>query len=134
MPTKLDYFLDGNTQGKTEKEINGRKVTESGKPFTHWSFENRQKWFISEDDVEEFYKLYCNDLRNGIPRFLTEKSTAIGQMRVDMDFKYAGQVEEHKHTQEQVMKFVSAFMAETKKYIQVPESVEIFILEKDYPT
>jgi P4 family phage/plasmid primase-like protien len=134
MPTKLDYFLDGNAQGKTEKEINGRKVTESGKPFTHWSFENRQKWFISEDDLEEFYKLYCNDLRNGIPRFLTEKSTAIGQMRVDMDFKYAGQVDEHKHTQEQVMKFVSAFMAETKKYIQVPESVEIFILEKDYPT
>ena len=134
MPTKLDYFLDGNKQGKTEKEINGRKVTESGKPFTHWSFENRNKWFVSEDDLEEFYRLYANDLRNGIPRYLTEKSTPIGQVRVDLDFIYTGQVDEHRHTREQVLSFMSAFMTEAKKYMKVPANVDIFILEKDYPT
>lgn len=134
MPTKLDYFLNGNPSGKTETEKAGRKVTENGKPFTHWSFENRDKWFVSADDMEEFYKLYCEDLRRCVPRYLTEKSTPIGQMRVDMDFKYAGQVDEHKHTQEQVVKFVAALMEETKKYVQVPESVEIYVLEKGYPT
>lgn len=134
MPTKLDLFLNGNPNGKTETEKNGRKVTENGKPFTHWSFENRDKWFVSADDMDEFYKLYCEDLRRCVPRYLTEKSTPIGQMRVDLDFKYAGQVEEHKHTQEQVVKFVTALMEETKKYVQVPESVEIYVLEKGYPT
>jgi len=134
MPTKLNYFLDGRQDGKTDKERNGRKVTESGKPFTHWSFENKQKWFIDEEDREEFYKLYCADLRSTIPCYLTERSTPIGQLRIDLDFKYEGQVEEHKHTQDQVVKFIRAYMDEVKTYVVVPESVEIYILEKDYPT
>ena len=133
MPTKLDLFLNGNPQGKTDVEKAGRKV-ENGKPFTLWSFENREKWFVTADDMEEFYKLYCEDLRRCVPRYLTEKSTPIGQMRVDLDFKYSGQVDEHKHTQAQVLKFVAALMEETKKYVQVPESVEIYVLEKGYPT
>ena len=134
MPTKLDLFLNGNPDGKTEKERQGRKVTESGKPFTHWSFENRDKWFIDSDDMDDFNKLYCEDLRRCVPRFLTEKSTPIGQMRVDLDFKYDGKVAEHKHTLDQVIQFAKAYMEETKKYIQVPETVEIYVLEKGYPT
>lgn len=132
MPSKLDLFLDGGMVGGNM--TSGRKVTEKDKPFTLWSFLNKDKWFVNDDDLPLFYKLYCEDIRNGIPRFLTEKSTPVGQLRVDLDFKYEGHVEEHKHTQEQVMNFVSAYMSEVKKYLKVPESVEIFVLEKDYPT
>ena len=133
MPSKLDIFLDGGVVNG--REIAGRKVTEKDKPFTLWSFHNKDKWFITEDDLPTFYKLYCDDIRNGIPRYLTEKSTAVGQLRVDLDFKYEGQVEEHKHTQAQVVTFVGAYMAEVKKYLQVStETVEIIVLEKDYPT
>lgn len=134
MPTKLDYFLNGNPDGKSEKDRAGRKVTESGKPFTHWSFENREKWFVDSDDMDEFFKLYCEDIRRCVPRYLTEKQTPIGQMRVDLDFKYDGKVAEHKHTLEQIKSFVKAYMTETKRFIQVPETVEIYVLEKGYPT
>ena len=133
MPTKLDRFLNGNPQGTSETERNGRKVA-PGRPFTHWSFENKESWFIPADDMNEFFKLYCDDIQNCVPRFLTEKSTPIGQVRVDLDFVYEGEVETHRHTREQVVKFMTAFMGELRKYVHVPESAEIFVLEKDYPT
>jgi P4 family phage/plasmid primase-like protien len=133
MPTRLDRFLYGNPAAASESERNGRKVA-PGKPFTHWSFENKEAWFIPADDMPEFFRLYCDDIRNCVPRYLTEKSTPIGQVRIDLDFVYAGNVEAHKHTREQVVDFMKAFMEELKRYVQVPESAEIFVLEKDSPT
>lgn len=133
MPTKLDLFLNGDPNGKSDTARAGRKVG-PGSPFTHWSFENGTKWFIAADDMDEFYRLYCNDLRNTIPRFLTEKSTPIGQARVDLDFIYEGDVEEHKHTQSQVIAFMGAFMEDLRKYVKVPDTVEIYVLEKSAPT
>jgi P4 family phage/plasmid primase-like protien len=132
--TPLDAFLNGFEGGKTEKDREGRKVLDKDKPFTLWSFENKQKWWVAEDDKETFYKLYLDDLENTVPRYLTERSTPIGQLRVDLDFKYEGRVDAHRHTREQVKSFAQAYMAEVKKYLNVPETVSIYILEKDYPT
>ena len=132
--TPLDRFLDGSPDAKTEKDQRGRKVLDSGKPFTLWSFENKHKWWIDQDEMNTFYKLYFQDLENTVPRYLTEKQTPIGQLRIDLDFKYEGQVTEHRHTREQVVAFIGAYMAEVKKYLKVPECVSIYLLEKDYPT
>jgi P4 family phage/plasmid primase-like protien len=132
--TPLDRFLDGDKDGKSERDREGRKADGTGKPYTLWSFENKGKWFVNEDDMETFYKLYFQDIENTVPRYLTEKSTAVGQLRVDLDFKYDGRVDEHKHTREQVMKFATAYMSEVKRYMEVPDYVEVYVLEKDYPT
>lgn len=124
MPTRLDTFLEKH------------KVTGKDQMFTHWSFgdEYSSKYCILSDELDEFHTLYCADLRNGIAQFLTEKSTPVGMIRVDLDMKYEGQVDEHRHTQDQIIAFTKAWMAEMKEYIQLPEQVEIFALEKDYPT
>ena len=134
MPSKLELFLNGDPNGKNDKERSGRKVTDKEKPFTLWSFDNKTKWFIDDDDRDEFLKLYCGELRKCVPQYLTERSTPIGQLRIDLDLKYEGRVEEHKHTVEQVAAFVQAYMAEVKRYLEVPENVEIYVLEKEYPT
>lgn len=134
MATRLDLFLNGNPNGKTDREKISRQVTDKDKPFSLWSFENREKWMITEDDYDEFLKLYCADLRNCKARFLTEKSTPIGQVRIDLDFKYKGRVEEHKHTQDQVLAFAKAFLDQLKRFHELPETVELYVLEKDYPT
>lgn len=133
MPTKLDIFLNGNPHSVSETERKGRKVSK-GETFTHRSYDNMQGWFVNSDDMEEFYKLYCDDLRHCVTRYITEKQTLIGQVRVDLDMQYEGQVDAHKHTREQVLAFVGAYMKELQKFVQVPEAVEIFVLEKDYPT
>ncbi len=122
MPSKLDSFLDS------------RLVTEKDKPFVLWSFDNKRKWMVNEDDLPEFYNLYCTELRKTTRLFLTERSTPIGQMRIDLDFKYSGEVDEHKHTQEQVLKFIDAYLTEAKRWIVMPEIVETYVLEKETPT
>ena len=89
---------------------------------------------VNSDDMNEFYKLYYANILNGVPMYYTERCTTIGQLRVDLDFKYDGIVDEHKHTQEQVVAFTKAYMAEVKKLVNVKDDVEIYVLEKDFPT
>jgi hypothetical protein len=119
--TPLDRFLDGDKDGTSGKDREGRKVFEKDKPFTLWSFENKHKWWVDPDEMDTFYKLYFQDIENTVPRYFTEKCTAVGQLRVDLDFKYDGRVDAHKHTREQVVKFADAYMAEVKKYVEFPE-------------
>lgn len=134
MPSKLDEFLNGKKDGKTDKEKLGRIVLESNKPFTHWTFDNSKKYFIDADDQDEFYRLYCDALRNSIPQYLTERSTPVSMLRADLDFKFEGEVEQHKHTKEEVSSFVRGFLTEVAKYVQLPADVSVYVLEKDYPT
>ena len=131
--TKLDFFLNGDPDSPSDTKKAGFKVTDKS-PFNLWSFDNREKWNVPEDHMDEFRKLYCADLKNSVPRYLTEKNTTIGQLRVDLDIKFDGRVDEHRHNQEQVLKFVQGYMAEIKKYLVIGENVEIYILEKDGPT
>jgi P4 family phage/plasmid primase-like protien len=133
MPTRLELFLNGNPSGVTEKDRDGRQVTEAGKPYTHINYGKGTKWYIDDDDLPRFLELYCSEVKHK-SQYITERQSRIGHLRVDLDFKYEGVVEEHKHTQEQVINFVRAYMGEVRKFLVIPSDVEIYILEKDYPT
>ena len=134
MATRLDLFLNGNPNGKTDREKNGR-LTAPGQTFTHRALDHKmQGYFIAGDDQEEFLKLYCDALENTIPQYLTERGTQIGQLRIDLDFKYEGNIEKNIHSQEQVIAFAKAYMTRIKDLLKVPETVEMYVLEKSYPT
>ena len=134
MPRDLDSFLHGDKDGKSERDREGRRV-ESGKAFTHRLFtEKRTGYFINEDEYDEFLKLYCEELGNMNKQYLTERGTSIGQLRIDLDFKYEGEVNENLHTQAQVAEFAKSYMATVKKYLEVPEQIELYVLEKTRPT
>ena len=133
MPTKLDLFLNGNPNGKSDQERAGR-LTGKGQSYTINRMGDFDHWMVNSDDMDEFYKLYYANILNGVPMYYTERCTSIGQLRVDLDFKYDGIVDEHKHTQEQVIGFAKAYMEEVKKLITVNDDVEIYVLEKDFPT
>jgi P4 family phage/plasmid primase-like protien len=133
MPTKLELFLNGNPNGKSDQEKSGR-LTGKGQGYTINSMQGFDHWMVNSDDMEEFYKLYYANILNGVAMYYTEKCTPIGQLRVDLDFKYDGIVDEHKHTQEQVVNFVKAYMEEVRKLVTIDDDVEIYVLEKDFPT
>jgi len=133
MPTKLDLFLNGNPNGKSDQERLGRK-TEKGQGYTINTMQGFDHWMINSDDMDEFYELYYRDLVNSVPMYYTERCTPIGQLRVDLDMKYDGVVEDHKHTREQVIAFTKAYMSEISKLVKLEEDVEIYVLEKDNPT
>ena len=136
MPTKLELFLNGDGLPASESRSAGHVVQPGqGKLYNLQAYDRKDKmWFVTEDDMDTFRKLYCADLNNQVALYLTEKSTAVGQHRVDLDIKFDGHVDEHKHTPEQVIAFMKVYMQEVKRYLEVPEDVEIYVLEKDYPT
>ena len=98
--SKLYDFLNGTgKESDSDKKRNGR--VSKGENTTHNGMSGGG-WCITDDDTPEFYKLYCDYLRDNGPLHMTEKSTRIGAMRIDLDFIYSGAKENHLHTQEQV--------------------------------
>lgn len=110
-------------------------------PFTHTSFgrENAYsipgKMFIGDDELDRFYQLYIDwvDVNNN-KICIVERNTEISPLRVDFDFLYDATVTENQHTRDQVMEFVSLYMREAKRYLQIPAPVEVFVSEKRKPT
>lgn len=108
---------------------------DKGATFTHTCMGGSGSYFIPDDDLNTFYDLYVEHIENNQGALhLTEKSTPIGPLRVDLDFIYPKDVVKHQHTQQQVLDFVNSYMAEVAKLVKLPEQVEVFVTEKDRPT
>ena len=131
-------FLQGTgKQSDSGKKRDGRRAEAGTGEGTHNFMMGGTvsgSYVVDEDDEPEFYRLYCDHLRQYGYLTMTEKSTRIGAMRVDLDFIYGKEVEEHQHTREQVVEFVKAYMAEAKKLLTIEKNVEVFVMEKPRPT
>jgi P4 family phage/plasmid primase-like protien len=121
-PGHLQKFLDAH-----------RAETKSGLE-THQLFGHGILYTIPDEKMDEFYRLYCNHVNNNGPLTITEKMTRIGPLRVDLDFLYDGQVEDHKHTQAMTISFVKAYMAEAARYIEIKDVTDVYVMEKPEPT
>jgi P4 family phage/plasmid primase-like protien len=101
--------------------------------WTHTSL-NGGKYFIPQDDLNRFYDLYVESILDQEKQYLVEKTTDIGPLRIDFDFIYSREVTSHQHTRDQVCSFVKAYMGEISQYLQVPDKVKLYIMEKRKPT
>lgn len=101
--------------------------------WTHTAL-NGGKYFIGEDDLNTFYDLYSNSILDQDHQYLTEKNTEIGPPRVDFDFIYEKNVENHLHTRDQVKSFCKVYVEQLKLYLNLPEILDFYIMEKRRPT
>ena len=92
------------------------------------------KYFVGEDDLKTFYDLYCESILDQEKQFLTEKNTDIGPPRVDFDFIYEKDITKHLHTHDQVKSFCRAYVTELTHYLNLPETLDFYIMEKRKPT
>ena len=101
--------------------------------WTHTSLKGG-KYFIPDEHKDQFYTLYVEEIINQEKQYLTEKSSDIGPLRVDFDFIYGNEVTKHLHTREQVTEFCDAYMNEIGQYLELPDTVDLYIMEKRKPT
>ena len=101
--------------------------------WTHTAL-NGGKYFIPDDDLPRFYELYAESILDQEKQYLTEKCTDIGPLRIDFDFIYERDITTHQHTRDQVLNFCKAYMGEVSQYLQMPDNVNIYIMEKRKPT
>ena len=118
VPMNLHRFLNANT---------------STSQFTHTGLKGGKYW-IPDDKIDQFYDLYSEWIQDGRPAFLVEKNTKIGSLRVDFDFIYDPVIKTHQHTREQVVNFCKSYMEQISEYLEIPKSVDLFIMEKRKPT
>lgn len=105
----------------------------SATEFTHTGLKGGKYW-IPEDKLDQFYDLYCEWILDGNKAYLVEKNTAVGCPRIDFDFIYDSSVKTHQHTREQVLEFTKAYMKELSEYLQLPEKIDVYVMEKRKPT
>jgi len=84
--------------------------------------------------MPKFYELYVESIMDQEKQYLVEKSSEIGPLRIDFDFIYERSHDKHLHTREQVCSFVKAYMGEIKQYLELPDTVKVYIMEKRKPT
>jgi P4 family phage/plasmid primase-like protien len=101
--------------------------------FTHTSLKGG-KYFIKDEDMNQFYNLYTEAILDGDHIHLVEKNTQIGSLRIDFDFIYKIGIDKHQHTQEQVLGFCKSYMDQVSELLQLPTNVELYIMEKRKPT
>jgi len=102
--------------------------------FTHTSItEPAGSFYIKSEDTKSFYDLYKNSMKSGGNLYLTEKHSDISPVLIDFDFRFPLDVIERKYTIQMIEKVVTMYIEEITKYVEVPEKVEVYIMEKEAP-
>ena len=86
---------------------------------------------IPDEDYAEFWRLYSQHLQSGKQEFLTEKQYPDGVLVVDMDFRYAPEIEDRKHTEEDIENIVGLYAEQLAEMVSgsMP-TYEIYVAHK----
>jgi P4 family phage/plasmid primase-like protien len=115
-----------------------KKVTGAGGVITHQTIgTNASKYFIGDDDLQEFYELYHEYVavwNNKLP-LVEAPYPALGLCKVDLDFLYDGDTPgPNLHTRDQLVKFSIEYVKALKTFLDSPDPVEVYIMEKKLTT
>jgi len=113
-----------------------KKVTGAGELHTHQTLPPAPaKFFIGEDDLQEFYELYHEYVEvwnNKIP-LVESPHPALGLCKVDLDFLYEPGTTANLHTRDQIVKFSTEYVKTLKTFLDSPDPVEVYVMEKKLP-
>ncbi len=86
---------------------------------------------IPDEDYAEFWRLYSQHLQSGKQEFLTEKQYPDGVLVVDLDFRYAADTEDRKHTEEDIENIVGIYAEQLAEMVSgsMP-TYEIYVAHK----
>lgn len=111
------------------------RVTTEGSLFTHFGLGSvKGKYFIGEDDENEFYEAFYDHVevhRNKIS--LVEAPPKIGCPKVDLDFLYSQEIVSNQHTLEQLHMFAKIYVETLHKFLVFNDPVTVVFSEKKKP-
>ena len=115
-----------------------KKVTGANEPHTHLILPpNPAKYFIGDDDLQEFYELYHEYVAvwNNKIALVEAPYPALGPCKVDLDFLYEGDTPgPNLHTRDQIVKFSIEYVKALKTFLDSPDPVEVLVMEKQRTT
>jgi P4 family phage/plasmid primase-like protien len=111
------------------------RVTTEGALFTHVGIGSiKGKYFIGEDNQDEFYELFYDHVevhRNKIS--LVESPPKIGCPKVDLDFLYTQEINANQHTLEQIHAFAKLYVQTLHKFLVFQDPIQVVFSQKKKP-
>lgn len=105
-----------------------------GSTISHTSFSKTLKgsFYLSVDEIEEFFGLYTKAIENGEELSITEAHQRISPILIDLDFKQT--TKDRLYTDDMVVDFIKALKQQITLYLEVEDQfVQFFVLEKLEP-
>jgi P4 family phage/plasmid primase-like protien len=126
----MDY-----NKGDLYKYLSTYRV-EKGCEFTHTSIANPMgSFYIPSEQIDNFYKLCTNAVINKDDLYLTEKHRDISPYLIDLDFRFElSDDNKRKYTIDTISLIVNLYYEKIKKYINIPELLEFYVMEKTGPS
>ena len=90
-------------------------------------------YYISDSEYDTFldkYHKYVFEQNNEC--YLTERHIDIAPILIDLDFRFTGELK-RRYDGDWIKKFVKIYMEEASRFLKLPTTTDIFILEKDTP-
>jgi P4 family phage/plasmid primase-like protien len=113
-----------------------KKITTAGEMITHQTLPpNPSKYFIGDDDLQQFYELYHEYVAvwNNKIALVESPYPALGLCKVDLDFLYEPGTTENLHTRDQIVNFSIEYVKTLKTFLVSPDPVEVYVMEKKLP-
>ena len=102
--------------------------------FTHTSItEPAGSYYLRYDDMVKFNDLYKTGMKNGCDLYLTEKHRDISPILIDFDLRFERDVVDRQYSIDLLKNIVKEYIDEIDKYVVVPDTTEIYLMEKENP-
>lgn len=103
--------------------------------FTHTSIiKPSGAFYIPTEEIDVFYQMYKTAFIAGEDLYMTEKHKDISPFLIDLDFRFEKtQQLKRYYTNDDVQKVINTYMQCISNYIEIPNEVAIYLLEKPYP-
>ena len=122
----------------TEQELTHTAIGDQ-KSYANSDFSKRiygASYAIPDDMIDTFLDLYNDYIFNKNNKaYLTEKHLdGIGPIVIDLDFRFAGKLDEHPYTVDFIKEFLKIFTNELLSIVDIPvENLTSFVMEKKHP-
>jgi hypothetical protein len=110
-----------------------------GHSYTHTRMPSKElqifggSYYIPDEDLDEFYKLYTEKMKTGRHEHLTEKQRDDKRVIcIDLDFKYEATVDTRQHSTADILNIVCCYAAALAEVTIIPADMQIpiYVMEK----
>ena len=119
------------SKSTVSKFLDRKRVVEQGAPYTHVSFDPPGKYYIKDQELNEFFTVYCNSLIKKIEGLtIAEKPSAVGPFRIDVDLKTPNIVKDKKgepmryYTENKVKDIIRIIHSIIEEYVDLTNQEE----------
>lgn len=120
-----------------EKFLDGYKTTDSD-IASHLSVRKEYlgKFYIPDEQLEKFYKIYNNELKNGYQYILERPYNNQSPIKIDIDLKSLQLPKNKKrlYSNDCILNFIKLYLKNLVKIIDIYHDFRVIIMEKDEPS